>query len=254
MRIVERVLLCLALYFFVTVICTAQQKTEVAPKSKVEFTMYTIQKEDTAEGLFGDRWIDVLKFNRIDRNHFCVGRKIKIPLRLDDVKNYSPLPNFYEPAKIYEKYILISLGNQFLGCYEYGQLKMSFPIASGKRGYDTPTGNFKILARHKNHRSSLYKIDGTNTLYPMHWAIKFKIYSNGSLWIHGRDMPGRPASHGCIGLYDEEMQKKYYGKLQEPVLVDIKILYLWLFPGTENEAEFKAVNNGSFIRIVKNLD
>ena len=28
-----------------------------------------------------------------------------------------------------------------------------------------------------------------------------------SYWIHGRDMPGYPASHGCIGLYDESMQK-----------------------------------------------
>ncbi len=29
-----------------------------------------------------------------------------------------------------------------------------------------------------------------------------------AFWIHGCDLPGYPASHGCVGLYDEEMQKK----------------------------------------------
>ena len=31
-----------------------------------------------------------------------------------------------------------------------------------------------------------------------------------SYWIHGRDVPGFPASHGCVGLYDEQMQFDYY--------------------------------------------
>jgi len=45
----------------------------------------------------------------------------------------------------------------------------------------------------------------------MTWALRFHIDRDGvNYWIHGRDMPGYPASHGCVGLYDEAMQKKYY--------------------------------------------
>jgi len=194
-----------------TPIYTTQQKTGTISKQKIEFYYYTVQKTDSAEKLFGDYWIDVLRFNRIDRNHFCAGKKVKVPLKLANVKNYSPLPDFYEPAKTYEKYVLISLEDQFLGCYEYGQLKMSFPITSARRGCKTPTGDFRVLARHRDHSSSLYKIQGTNIPYPMHWAIKFSTSSSGaSLWIHSRDLPGYPASHGCIGLYDEETQKNLF--------------------------------------------
>ena len=40
--------------------------------------------------------------------------------------------------------------------------------------------------------------------------------------IHGRDLPGYPASHGCIGLYDEPMQKEQYGVPGDPELNDAK--------------------------------
>ncbi|HCC68571.1 MAG TPA: hypothetical protein DEP99_01605, partial [Nitrospiraceae bacterium] len=40
-------------------------------------------------------------------------------------------------------------------------------------------------------------------------------------------MPGYPASHGCSGLYDEEMQRKYYRFPKYPVLQDSKKLFDW---------------------------
>lgn len=49
-----------------------------------------------------------------------------------------------------------------------------------------------------------------------------------SYWIHGRDLPGYPASHGCIGLYDESMQKEQYGVPKEPELNDAKRLFEWV--------------------------
>lgn len=49
-----------------------------------------------------------------------------------------------------------------------------------------------------------------------------------SYWIHGRDMPGYPASHGCIGLYDESMQKEQYGGPKDPELFDAQMLYFWV--------------------------
>ena len=51
-----------------------------------------------------------------------------------------------------------------------------------------------------------------------------------SLWLHSRDMPGYAASHGCVGLYDEEMEQKFFHYPSDPQLMDSKRLYLWVFP------------------------
>jgi hypothetical protein len=50
---------------------------------------------------------------------------------------------------------------------------------------------------------------------------------NASYWIHARDLPGKPASHGCVGLYDESMQNRVYGSPELPVLLDSERLYDW---------------------------
>ena len=72
-------------------------------------------------------------------------------------------------------------------------------------------------------------MEGTTTPYPMNFALLFYVDRNGvSFWLHGRDIPGYPASHGCIGLYDEEMQEKFYGFPPDPALDSAKQLYEWV--------------------------
>ncbi len=201
----------------------------------IEWECYQIKRGETPLALFGEYTEAVLRFNRIDQRHIWSGKYLKVPHDLAMAVNFTPMPSFLEHAKPYTKYILINLDEQFLGAYEYGNLVLSFPIASG-RGSSTSKGIFKVLGRDKNHRSSLYTIEKTRIPYPMYWGIKFYVSKKGvAFWIHSRDIPGYPASHGCIGLYDEEMQKKYYGAPQQPLLNDSKKLYLWLFPHKEND-------------------
>jgi hypothetical protein len=62
----------------------------------------------------------------------------------------------------------------------------------------------------------------------MHYGLRFLTTRSGvTYWIHGRDMPGYPASHGCIGLYDEEMQREVYRSPKDPRLDDARRLYEW---------------------------
>lgn len=187
-----------------------------------------IMPQDTLEKLFGKDWIYVARFNRIDRRHVYPGMTIKVPKEMSMIRDYTPMPTTYEPAKSHEKYILISITEQWLGAYEYGKLKFSVPAATGKEGFNTPIGLFRVDARHKNHTSSLYKSEDEEGQYPMDNAIRFHIGSdNISYWIHARDLPGRPASHGCIGVYDETMQKREYDVPEAPQLNDSKKLYDW---------------------------
>jgi hypothetical protein len=63
----------------------------------------------------------------------------------------------------------------------------------------------------------------------MDYALRFHIDDqNVAFWIHARDIPGRPASHGCIGLTDEEMQNRIYDAQLQPVINDARKLYEWV--------------------------
>ena len=70
-------------------------------------------------------------------------------------------------------------------------------------------------------------------------AIRFHIgQDNVSYWLHARDLPGHPASHGCIGLFDEEMQNRVFGFPDKPVLRDSQRLYEWAAGEEEYEDDF----------------
>ncbi len=213
-----------------------------------------IRPQDTLESLYGKNWELVARFNRIDRRHVYPGMTIKSPINIDDLKDYTPMPREYEPAKKYHRYILVNMEEQWLGAYEYGKLKFSFPAATGKNGYETPTGIFRVDARHKNHTSSLYKTEDESEQYPMDYAIRFHIGAdNVAYWIHARDLPGKPASHGCIGLFDEEMQKRITNVPENPVLQDSKKLYDWAVGDNQygpDSGGVELLENGPIVEVV----
>ena len=217
----------------------------------VDWECRRIKNGETLESLFGDRWIDVARFNRIDRRHAYLGVFLKVPRKLEDITDFTPMPKEYPPAEKDAKFILVDLSEQFLGAYEYGRLVYSFPVATGEDGHDTPNGEFRITAFHRRHKSSMYFIEDTDTPYPMNYALRFHITKKWvSYWIHGRDVAGSPASHGCLGLYDEPMQKKYYKSPKEPVLEDARILYEWVVNPRQDDGRFQTVKDGPRMEIV----
>ncbi len=215
-----------------------------------------IRPQDSLEALFGDDWVYVARFNRIDRRHVYPGMTIKVPKDMAQIRKYTPMPAVYEPAKRHEKYILVNLTEQWLGAYEYGKLKFSMPAASGMDGHNTPTGEFRIDARDMNHTSSLYKTEDQEEQYPMDNAIRFHVGAdNVSYWIHARDLPGRPASHGCIGVYDEAMQNRQYDFPAKPVLLDSEKLYTWAVGEDEYEddpGELEELEDGPVVEVIGN--
>lgn len=221
--------------------------------AQVAWECRRLRKGETLEGLFNERWIDVVRFNRTDRRHVYPRMYLKVPKRLQDIKNFTPLPQYYEPAESEPQFILVNLSEQFLGAYEYGRLVFSVPIATGEKGNETPNGEFRIIAVDSQHESSMYFVGKTDKPYPMHYGLMFYISRKGvSFWIHGRDLPGYPASHGCIGLYDEQMQKKYYGYPKNPVLEDAKILFEWVISPFVDDGKFHIFKEGPKISIVGN--
>jgi hypothetical protein len=203
-------------------------RVEYPSLKDIHWHPHFIQPHQSLESMFGADWVWVARFNRLDRRHAYPGMTIKVPDRIEDIRSYTPMPNQYEPARGHVRYILVDVTEQWLGAYENGRLVFSAPAATGKAGTETPTGLFRIDARHLTHTSSLYKTANDEEQYPMDNALRFYIGTdNVSYWLHARDLPGRPASHGCIGLFDEEMQNRVFGTPEKPVLIDSQKLYAW---------------------------
>jgi L,D-transpeptidase catalytic domain len=222
------VLLAGAPYSVTAVAATSTCVARYPSDARVSWGCRVLAPGENVERLFGSRWVDVLRFNRIDRRHAVAGTGLKIPRRLRDIRDFTPMPESYRDAAGEAKFVLIDLTEQFLGAYEHGRLAFSSPLASGDAEHPTPTGDFTITAAHRDHSSSLYAIEATDIPYPMTWALRFYTSREGvSSWLHGRDIPGYPGSHGCIGLYDERMQRAYFAAPERPVLDDARRLYEW---------------------------
>jgi hypothetical protein len=234
--------------------------------ARIESSCLLLKWTDTPKGLFGEQWQDVLRFNRMDRRHFYGGRSIKVPKRMGEIKDFSPMPKTYPSAAAEAKFILVDQTEMFLGAYEYGKLVLSFPAALGVKGHRVPNGNFRIDAVDEHHVSNVYKVEEIGRPYPMHYGLRFfvdkKTEGWETYWIHGRDVPGNPASHGCIGLYDEQMQSDYYSAydrkvnksnyhpLEKPYLDAAKKLYLWVRADRTDSGKFHTIKNGPKMQVV----
>ncbi|HEX9079215.1 MAG TPA: L,D-transpeptidase [Desulfuromonadaceae bacterium] len=232
----------------------------------VQWHCLKLHWKDTPVALFGGHWQDVLRFNRLDRRHFIGGHSIKVPDNLDEIKDFTPLPETYPEATAEEKFILVDQSEMFLGAYEHGRLVFSSPAAVGIAGHRVPLGEFRIDAVDRWHRSNLYTVEEIGRRYPMHYALRFYIDKHADGWpsyyIHGRDLPGHPASHGCIGLYDEEMQQEYYSAydrkvnrpyyhpLTKPLLEDAKRLYQWVIDSHPDSGKFHRIDYGPRVLII----
>jgi hypothetical protein len=232
-------------------------RVEYPSLKSIKWHAQFIEPHQSLESLFGADWVLVARFNRVDRRHVYPGMTIKVPDKMADIRNYTPLPHFYEAARRHEKYILVDITEQWLGAYEHGKLAFSAPAATGKATTETPTGIFSVSTRDLNHTSSLYKTANDEEQYPMDNALRFHVGAdNVSYWLHARDLPGKPASHGCIGLFDEEMQKRVFDSPQHPVLKDSQKLYEWAAGEEEYEDDSgtsEELEDGPIVEVRGNL-
>jgi rRNA maturation protein Nop10 len=81
-------------------------RVDIPSQRRIAWRPRFIMPQDTLESLYGNDWIWVARFNRVDRRHAYPGVTIKEPVQLSDVRTYAPLPQVYEPAKRYGKYLL----------------------------------------------------------------------------------------------------------------------------------------------------
>ena len=125
--------------------------------------------------------------------------KNKIFVPLDFSIEPKILPEFLSEAAKHEKYILIDRRQQYLGLYEWGNLKYTFPISTGTSN-STPLRKFVINYMDRVHNSSKFE------QAPMDFALNIF----GDYFIHEGIVPGYPATHGCIRVFPLHARFLFY--------------------------------------------
>jgi hypothetical protein len=86
---------------------------------------------------------------------------------------------------------LVSLRSQRASLYANGQLVAHTPISSGTASHPTPTGIFSVIQKNRHHRSNIYSGAPMPFMQRLTWS---------GIALHQGQLPGYPASHGCIRL------------------------------------------------------
>ena len=135
--------------------------------------------------------------------------------------------------------LVIKLGHQRAYFYKAGELVGVSTISTGREGFGTPLGNFKIMQKDKDHASSLYgdyvdakggilKKDIDRSKDPMPPGAKFDgakmpyfMRITGGVGMHEGFLPGYPASHGCIRM-PRAMAEAFFRNVEQgtPVMIE----------------------------------
>ena len=90
--------------------------------------------------------------------------------------------------------LIVNLATQRAILYRNGVPIAISTVSTGREGYRTPTGIFTILQKHVRHFSSIYD----NAPMPYMQRLTWR-----GVALHSGQLPGYPASHGCIRLPHE---------------------------------------------------
>ncbi|GAA3893846.1 L,D-transpeptidase [Sphingomonas limnosediminicola] len=96
--------------------------------------------------------------------------------------------------------VYVDLTRQRATVYRNGVRIGVSTISSGKDGHETPTGVFTILEKDKDHRSRTYDDAPMPFQQRLTWM---------GVAMHAGNLPGYPASHGCVRLPMEFAKKLF---------------------------------------------
>ncbi|MEZ5856980.1 MAG: L,D-transpeptidase [Hyphomicrobiaceae bacterium] len=86
---------------------------------------------------------------------------------------------------------IVSLPEQLMHVYRNGVEIGVSTCSTGRPGHRTPTGVFTILEKQRQHVSTIYKGAQMPNMERLTW---------GGIALHAGNLPGYPASHGCVRL------------------------------------------------------
>lgn len=142
------------------------------------------------------------KLNRCDRDQLPRQQTIVLPERWDLRElDYSPLPHDADWARQLPTALIVHQPLQAFGAYVDGKLVYWGPVSSGSLENPTPKGLYFLNWRSKGRNSTV------NPKWFLPWYFNFDNRSGRS--FHQYQLPGEPASHGCVRLLERDARWLY---------------------------------------------
>jgi lipoprotein-anchoring transpeptidase ErfK/SrfK len=143
----------------------------------------------------------VLAINRIDDRNLHQGMSMIVPTTFEDPTLWQFMPEEISNAKNIPKLVIVNQRTQAFGFFENGKLVRSGPVSSGKESTPTPNGLFFTNWKGKEVVST----------FSDEWVLKwdFNIDNFNGVALHQYAMPGYPASHSCVRLYEKDAKWLY---------------------------------------------
>jgi hypothetical protein len=120
-------------------------------------------------------------------------------LREDALRIATPMDR---PAEVPEgeRWVHVALGQQTLVAYEGDEPVFATMVSTGREGFETPTGVFRIQSKHVS--TTMDDTSAGAESYSIE-DVPWTMYFEGSYALHGafwHDRFGRVRSHGCVNL------------------------------------------------------
>ena len=105
-----------------------------------------------------------------------------------------------QPDPNAERWIEISLGAQYLIAWQGDVPMLESYVSTGRPGFDTPTGSFRILSKLES-QTMTGVIGGEYYNVPdVPWVMYFTDYGHAIHGAYWHNNFGQPMSHGCVNL------------------------------------------------------
>lgn len=112
--------------------------------------------------------------------------------------------------------LVVDLSDRRVYVYENKRIKVSYPVAVGQTGWETPIGTFKVTQKYQNPIWQ-HPITGEKVLpgqkNPLgKWWIGFGSVGDLLIGFHGTNdetLVGQPVSHGCLRMRNSDIGKLY---------------------------------------------
>jgi len=88
----------------------------------------------------------------------------------------------------------LQIADQRVSLYDNGTLVARSSVSTGVRRHPTPLGVFSVLEKERWHRSNIYSGAPMPYMQRITWS---------GIALHAGELPGYPASHGCIRLTND---------------------------------------------------
>jgi len=178
----------------------------VAPADTLpRYATFAITDEKALSGLARrlgpDSFAVVLALNRIDLAHARQGDTLVVPSTFD-LARLSPFPDTLPAARTLPKLLLVSARVQAFGAYESGRLRRWGPTSTGRQEKPTAPGLYHTNWRQRRRVSTF------NDEWVLNWYVNLGNFDGISL--HQYELPGRPASHSCVRLLEDDAAWLYH--------------------------------------------